>query len=78
MELRERPRVQPTLSNASRASAPVGLVADPSYRLSVSEPIEAPRRGGGLASPRLLISLAGLTGGLAILYSALRFTGILG
>lgn len=74
MELRERPRVQPTLSNASRASGPPGLVADPSYRLGVSE---APREKS-VASPKLLISLAGLTGGLAILYSALRFTGIIG
>lgn len=76
MELRERPRVQPTLSNASRASAPVGLVADPRYRLGVSEPAEPPRAHSPL-SPRLLISLAGLTGALAILYSALRFTGLI-
>lgn len=77
MELRERPRVQPTFSNASRASGPAGLVADPRFRLEISEPAEAPR-GRSLASPKLLISLAGLTGGLAILYSALRFTGLIG
>ncbi len=77
MELRERPRVQPTFANASRASGPAGLVADPRYRLEISEPAEAPS-GRSLFSPRLLISLAGLTGGLAILFSALKFTGIIG
>jgi len=74
MELRDRPLVQPTLSSTSRPAAAKGLVADPRYRLEVSEP----PREKSLPAPRLLISLVGLTGGLAILFSALKVTGIIG
>lgn len=70
---RQRPFVQPTLSSVARPAAP-GLVADPRYRLSVSEP----PRERSLPSPRLLISLIGLTGGLVILYVALKLAGIIG
>lgn len=74
MELRDRPLVQPTLSGAPRPAGPRGLTADPRYRVGVSE---EPREKS-VASPKLLISLVGLTGGLAILFSALKVTGIIG
>ncbi|MDX9859450.1 MAG: hypothetical protein RBS99_00915 [Rhodospirillales bacterium] len=71
---RQRPLVQPSLSSAARPAAPRGLTADPRYRLSVSEP----PRERSLPSPRLLISLIGLTGGLVILYVALKLAGVIG
>jgi hypothetical protein len=74
MEMTDRPLVQPTLSSAARPAAPHGLTADPRYRLGVSEP----PRERSLPAPRLLISLVGLTGGLAILFSALKLTGVIG
>lgn len=58
-------------------ATPPSLIADPRDRLGVSAPPAPPRRRG-LSAPMLVISLVGLTGGLALIFSAVKVTGILG
>lgn len=74
MDERERRLGPPPLSTAPTSARGFGLTVDPKDRLGLSVP---PPEEKSRPSPRLLISVAGLTGGLAILISALKVTGVI-
>jgi len=75
MDERERRLGPPPLSAAPTSAARFGLTVDPKDRVGLSMP---PPEEKSLPFPRLLVSVAGLTGGLVILFSVLKATSVIG